>query len=403
MTQTKARGKMQPPGSPNSIRRVVIAALAVILAATTIPYAHAQSVHEEVRPSLVYLKATGIGAAGQTMGVKQELYATGFLVSEEGFVLTVYHLLAKLGDVRPETIEVVGNLKEKSAQLPLRLWVIDANPSLDLLLLKLSPRAERFQKLALGRADAVGAADPIHTSGFPKSIDYMARDGKILVRDGPGGNVWATDLNLEEGQSGSPVYDGQGNVIGIAKASATANSGTNFFIPIEFADSLLVQLRMLDIQKRLGNLMDHPADADPETLAQRIRTIEEDIMTLRQHFNWSAKIENTTGGRVLRISYEKMMAGEPYPAELGIKIQPTGQKDGKPVQLTVLDGFTVQPAGSATRSSGSFDVVVSDRLNPLLDVYQLEKLDLRVDILPKQADGTDLRPGSANTAYEVQP
>ncbi len=251
----------------------------------------------------------------------------------------------------------------------------------------------------------MGGDDPIYTSGFPRSLDYLPLTGSILVRDGPGGNVWATNLNLEEGQSGSPIYDGEGTIIGIAKATASGNSNINYFIPIEFADSLLAQLRMLDIQERLGKIaeaLNYPKDVNADVLAQRLRTLEEDITILRQHLTWTAEMEvGPEGERVLKISYEKMMSGAPYPKTIEIRVDPIGQKNGASELLPSLGGLFADPVETPTRSSGAFVVrEIPERLDVIQDIYDFDEMDLRISILPTLSDGTVLTVEKITAPYK---
>ena len=201
--------------------------------------AQAQEVHKLIRPSLVYLKATAKGASGTETVVTKETTATGFLVSEDGLVLTVYHLISKLGDVVPQTVRIEARISEKNAN-PIRAAIVDASINTDLLLLKIPPGAKEYTKVSLGNAQSHDDDDAIYTSGFAKLISYRKQEGKIETREGPGGHLWATGLKFEYGQRGSPIYNAAGEVIGIVEG----DKGTlSYMIPIGFADSLLAQVR----------------------------------------------------------------------------------------------------------------------------------------------------------------
>ncbi len=212
--------------------------------------AHAESPHQTIRPSLVYLKATALGASGVQTGVKMESTATGFLVSEDGLILTVYHLLTKMGNFVPDTLMIKASIKEKNANA----WsaaIVDASINTDLLLLKIPPGTEEYPKVALGSALSQNDSDAIFTSGFPNTLTYITREDKIEAREGPGGYLWTTGLKFEQGQSGSPVYNADAEVIGIVKGD---EGSLGYMIPIEFADPLLVQVRLREIQKELSEI-----------------------------------------------------------------------------------------------------------------------------------------------------
>ena len=102
-----------------------------------------------IRPSLVYLKATAKGASETETGVTKETNATGFVVSDDGLILTVYHLISKLGDVVPETVEIEARIGEKNANLR-RATIVDVSINTDLLLLKIPPNINKYTKVTLG-------------------------------------------------------------------------------------------------------------------------------------------------------------------------------------------------------------------------------------------------------------
>jgi S1-C subfamily serine protease len=224
-----------------------------VLLGVAIAHAHpaiAQSGHDVIRPSLVYLVAKAQVASGPSASQTVESHGTGFLVSEDGLVLTTYHLVSALGDIVPATLTIEGRVKAKNA-VSNKATVVDGSANVDLLLLKLPPDVDSYSKVQLGNARSHNDADPIYTSGFPRSINYRTQEGTIEAREGPGGYLWATSLNFEEGQSGSPVYNKAGLVLGVVKGD---QGNLHYIIPIEFADPLLTQVRLREIEKSIADI-----------------------------------------------------------------------------------------------------------------------------------------------------
>ena len=94
----------------------------------------------------------------------------------------------------------------------------------------------------------------MYTSGFPASLDYVVDEAKIKSRDAPGGYAWVLDMaTTDHGQSGSPVYDETGRVVGVIKGDLRgANQGQiigTVFIPIERAEALLLPARFDELRK----------------------------------------------------------------------------------------------------------------------------------------------------------
>jgi S1-C subfamily serine protease len=210
----------------------------------------AQEAHKLIRPSLVYLKATGQVRSGPNASEEVDTFGTGFLVSSDGLVLTTYHLLSELGDFEPRTVRIEARIGDRSENAR-PAAIVDASINTDLLLLKLPPASDDYTAVSLGTAYDHNDAEDIYTSGFPKSISFITQAGKIQAREGPGGSLWTTNLQFEHGQSGSPVYDDSGKVIGVVKGT----EGTlNYIVPIEFADPLLTQVRLREMKQQIQKI-----------------------------------------------------------------------------------------------------------------------------------------------------
>lgn len=294
-----------------SIAAIILSYLVITF--TWVEAVYAKSVHKQIRPSLVYLKATAKGASGAATGVEQNSYATGFLVSEGGLVLTVYHLISELGDIVPQTVSIEARIGEKHSE-PRDAMIVEGMRNTDLLLLKIPPRPEKYTKVTLGSALNHKDENPVYTSGFPKGLNYRKHEDKIEARDAPGGYLWTTGLKFEQGQSGSPIYNATGEIIGVVKGQ-NKDGTLSYMIPIEFADSLIAQVRFAEIKKALQG-----------------------FESLRRKMNWSGELLKK--GRVdpkIVIKYEKMVSGNPHVKKIELWIKPIGLRDG---EEEYINGFS---------------------------------------------------------------
>jgi len=176
---------------------------------------YASTVHETIRNKLVYLHAKG-QLKDSTSGIEEKhSYATGSLVSDDGLILTVWQLIEELGDVHNDSVEIDATIGKMSGEV-IPAAIVDASIRTDLLLLKLVGD-DKYQIVPLGNAK--GHDDkPIYSSGFSKNDGFSIHPkGIIQNKRGQGGFIWTTNLDFEDYQRGSPVYNKDGKVIGVVK------------------------------------------------------------------------------------------------------------------------------------------------------------------------------------------
>lgn len=322
----------------------------------------AQTAHETIAPSLVYLKAEGRGPSDPQA---KEAYGTGFLVSQDGLVLTTYHLISELGkDVVPSTVKFWASVGRMSANME-RVTVVDAAITTDLLLLKMPPVA-RFQPVKIGRAFDHRDEQPIYTSGFPKSTGpvHVKGQGIVKQRDGEGSYTWTTDLGFEYSQSGSPIYNAAGEVIGIAKGD---NSRTlAYFIPIEFSSSLLAQVHFRAIQKAF-----------------------EDYEALRSKLEWSGSYKQHTG--LILLQYEKFVAGKPHVATIDIVVEAVGLKSNKYRKMDDFKVLNKEPSANIGEIGRTFEFPdVWGEVEGLRTKFGYEVINsLEITIIARMSDRTE--------------
>jgi hypothetical protein len=364
------------------VRRLMICTFTCLIAYILfITYSLAETVHDKVRPSLVFLKATAQGSSGPAAGVEQASLATGVMVSENGLVLTVYHFLTKLGDFEPTTLQMRASISKREESPALRVSLIDANPTLDLLLLKVHADQQRTPKIAFGSALSHPDSKQIYSSGFLEGQGYITGEGKIAAREGPVGYVYATGINFGHGQSGSPVYDDDAKLIGIAKGSLTKKDATNYFIPIEFAERLLFGIRIPEITQFMAKF---PLDLDPSALNKSVKDLESGIKVLRERMVWRADINKET--QKVTLSYEKLLSGDPHPNQIILKVTPYTEKQPLPTWEEAAYPITTPNPTDA----GAFDLEgVFTKLSQLNNTYPLARVSFA--IVPMLPDRRSLK------------
>jgi S1-C subfamily serine protease len=209
---------------------------------------------------------------------------SGFVVSPAGYVLTNHHVIAgqevrlpprsfDVQDVRVRMevrkIEVVLPGGSEGDQV-LEASVVAADPVLDLALL--SVVANDLPSLALGDSDALVAGQPVTAWGFPlgRRVEVgRGRGPRVVPRvSASGGTVAAlraddegdaryiqTDATLNPGNSGGPLVDDEGFVMGVVKMRLTRGDRVGFAIPVNLVkDFVEAYVPSLPTRLRLGPL-----------------------------------------------------------------------------------------------------------------------------------------------------
>lgn len=188
----------------------------------------------------------GGGQGGQPQTREAQSLGSGFLVSADGYVVTNNHVITAEGQGEIESITVTMT---DGTDYPAKLVGRDA--ASDLAVLKITgPKPFPFVKFGDSRHARVG--DWIIAIGNPFGLGGTVTSGIIsaVYRNTGSGSAYdrylQTDASINRGNSGGPMFDMQGNVIGINNAifSPTGGSvGIGFAIPAEIAAPIVEKLR----------------------------------------------------------------------------------------------------------------------------------------------------------------
>ncbi len=163
---------------------------------------------------------------------------SGFVIKKNGTVITNNHVIANAED-----IIVRINNKEYKAK------VIGADPYSDLAVLKIDTK-ESFKIVEFGNSDKARVGDWVMAIGNPFGLGGTVTSGIISARNRDINltrydDFIQTDASINQGNSGGPLFDLNGNVIGINTAIISpsgASSGIGFAIPSNYASTIIDQL-----------------------------------------------------------------------------------------------------------------------------------------------------------------
>jgi S1-C subfamily serine protease len=180
---------------------------------------------------------------------------SGFVVSREGYILTSAHVVTTAGPEEPGEPEAadrvyVGFRDEDRVEAAVIGWdVFD-----DVAVLKVDPDAHALDPVPLGDSSRVVVGEPVAALGSPfgnessLSVGVVSATGRSISSLTSGYNVGdaiQTDAPITHGNSGGPLFDARGRVIGInaqIRSESGQSEGVGFAIPINAAKRSFRQL-----------------------------------------------------------------------------------------------------------------------------------------------------------------
>ena len=210
---------------------------------------------------------------------KSSALGSGFIIDEKGIVVTNNHVIQDAEDI---IIRVNGD-KEYKAK------VIGSDPLSDIAVLQLDTK-EKFKPVKFGDSDKARIGDWVIAIGNPFGLGGTVTSGIISARNRSIGltryeDYIQTDASINSGNSGGPLFDMNGDVIGINTAilGRSGSIGIGFSIPANSAKIVIDQLiefgetkrgwlgvRIQDVTKEIADVekLDEPRGALVASVAQ---------------------------------------------------------------------------------------------------------------------------------------
>ena len=202
-------------------------------------------------PGVVQITSTSDGQASSDSfgnvvpGQSQSALGSGFVIDKEGHIVTNYHVVQGASQIEVSF----------SNQDTVDARVVGTDPSTDLALLKVDVDAQALTPLALADSDDVEVGDPVVAIGNPFGLERTVTSGIVsaLQREVRAPNnftidhVIQTDAPINSGNSGGPLIDTAGRVIGVNSQIETGNGGggnvgIGFAVPSNTVKSVVAQL-----------------------------------------------------------------------------------------------------------------------------------------------------------------
>ncbi|MEI7014326.1 S1C family serine protease [Leptospira licerasiae] len=263
-----------------------------------------EEVYENVSPSVVLIATEGTvnvpqyndpfqeffyGPQGRVRNQKRKVsgLGSGFILNKEGYILTNDHVVRNFDKFKV----VFKNVKE-----PVSAKLIGTDPMIDVALLKVDANQD-LQPIEIGDSSAVKVGDWAIAIGAPFGLEQSMTVG-VISKVGRGGidnsgvHYIQTDAAINQGNSGGPLLDINGRVVGINRMIVSPSGGSiglGFAIPINEAKAIVEELKSGGKVKRarLGVALD---DLTEET-AKELKLSGPEGAFVRQVQNGSAAAE----------------------------------------------------------------------------------------------------------------
>lgn len=165
---------------------------------------------------------------------------SGFVIDPNGTIVTNNHVIQDA-----DNIEVIFSDGRK-----LKAELLGADPKTDLAVLKVEPK-QPLISVPIGNSKSMRIGDWVMAIGNPFGLGGSVSIGIVSaigrdINSGPYDNYIQTDAAINRGNSGGPLFNMRGEVIGINTAIISPSGGSigiGFSVPTELAENVITQLR----------------------------------------------------------------------------------------------------------------------------------------------------------------
>jgi S1-C subfamily serine protease len=168
---------------------------------------------------------------------------SGLLLSQSGYISTNYHVIE---DAKTITVEIT----EEGVAKSYNATIIQKDIANDLAILKIEDKSfvtiKEALKYSVKESGMVEVGSPVFTIGFPYALGGMGKeskytDGKVSARTGYNGavNSYQTSIPVQPGNSGGPVFNDSGQLIGVINATIRDADNVSYAIKLNYLKTLI--------------------------------------------------------------------------------------------------------------------------------------------------------------------
>jgi len=207
-------------------------------------------------PEAVYAaRAPGVVTIYANLGIDGTAQGSGFVVDRDGVILTNAHVITNAAEARTNVQGAQAVYIEFADGERIGGRVVGWDLFSDVGVIRVRPADHRLEPVPLGDSAKVVVGEPVAAIGSPfgkqssLTVGVVSATGRSIDSLAAGGfavsNAIQTDAQINRGNSGGPLFDAGGRVIGInaqIESTSGTNEGVGFAIPIDLARRSLDQL-----------------------------------------------------------------------------------------------------------------------------------------------------------------
>jgi S1-C subfamily serine protease len=182
----------------------------------------------DLKQSLLFVSATSTSGSQST-----EETGSGFVITASGYALTANHIVAAPG------VKIVVSIGSRfGPKIPAAL-VPTGQDYTDVALLQLPATLAPYHPVRFGDWSRLSPGGGLLAVGFPLQSDVSPATGILAGFGGPEG-LWQVQIPLNYGNSGGPVANGAGRVIGMVRGGVADAQQVNYIIPLNRLAPVLI-------------------------------------------------------------------------------------------------------------------------------------------------------------------
>ena len=286
------------------------------------------------------MMASSVCVVGEVPGGSFE--SSGFVVEPGNAVVTTAHGVGAATNLR---------IKLRDGRIfPARLQRL-GNENADIALLDVAEA--KLPPVRFGSIREIRSGEEVVTIGCPLGFEFTLSRGVVSsLRDSDlGYPLIQTDVSVNPGSSGGPLFDSRGRVVGIIKSSAAGRERIHFALPADLATALLEQIA----HEREAFALFNQAVLEPKVenkVALYRKVVSLDSSRFEAHYNLGLALERTGHGSEAETEYREALRLHPSytPAALNLGALLYGEKRYREAIEVYRQAVAAEPRSVAARN-----------------------------------------------------